>query len=711
MSESAVNIASEWQCASLTWWEPRLLFLPWASFFSPCQTRGCHWSGKRADRPAHQRVCLVTRINNLRLYVDELEDAILEYDKKVLDLETAWEEQMRLNEDLRAEMITLKEQSELDKGVIESLRLQLGSGLAASSSMRMSRLETADDVVAAISENGLDESDEEGQDGALEIWLAAQRGDMASIQEMLENMTSKESNKSSHGLGSALHIAASCGHARVVELLLERGDSDVANALDDEGNSALHIAALNGHQDVVRVLLACPKFRCVCLPNVAARTVLHCAAVQGNQEIVKMLLLHYGLSDEAVNALAEEDMPYSFEKVQVTTEEGVTALHLAAKFGHVGVVQVLLETDRFKVLNEATVNLRYTALHIAARYWHCTVSAALLQNGRFDAVNATNLNGDTALHVAVGYGNSDVAKLLLENPRFTSVPHQNARDQATALHSAAIGGHAETTRLLLTATRFPSSAVNAKTKDGNSALHNAAWFGHCDVVEELLNSNRFASVSSQNKFGSTALLAAAFKGHSRISEILLASPRFTASSLPNSAGYNALHLAIVQGHSEVVEALLSSSHFDSSTVNAVTLDDGLTALHLAVQLRRVPVAYLLLQCQRFSAILATTARDGRTALHLAAARRESLDASSLVEALLGSDRFTAEASEARDKSGCTALHLMVERGHFEAAQMLQKSGKFTAVGARQGRHNRSALDIAKARADTQMVSLLESWSQ
>ena len=634
----------------------------------------------------------------------------MEYDKKVLDLETAWEEQMRLNEDLRAEMVTLKEQSELDKGVIESLSLQLGSGLAASSSMRRSKLGAADDVIAAHSGNGVDESDEEGQDGAHEVLLAAERGDIAFIQEMLENMTSEKSNKSRHGLGSALHIAACCGHACVAEVLLECGHSDVANALDDEGNSALHIAALNGHQDVVRVLLACPKFRCVCLPNVAARTVLHCAAVQGNREIVKRLLIHDGFSDEAVNALTEEDMPVSFQEVQVTTEEGFTALHLAAKFGHVGVVQVLLETGRFKALNEATVNLRYNALHIAARYGHCAVAAALFQSGRFNTVNALEFFGNSALHVAARCGSSDVAKLLLEDPRFTKISHNN-RDKCTALHSAAHGGHVETTRVLLTAIRFPSSAVNAKTQNGNSALHHAAWFGHCDVVEELLNSNRFASVNSQNKFQSTVLHVAAFKGHSRILDILLASPRFTASSLPNSAGYNALHLAIVQGHSEVVEALLASIRFDNSAVNAVTLNDGLTALHLAVQLRRVHVAYLLLQCQRFNAIAATTACDGRTALHLAAARRESLDVAILTQALLGSDGFTAEASEARDKSGRTALHLMVERGHFEAAQMLQKSGKFTAVGARQDRHNRSVLEIAKARADADMASLLESWCQ
>ena len=1074
-----MNIASEWRCAILTWWEPRLLFLPWASLLSPCQTRGCHWSGKRVDRPAHQQVCLVNRINNLRLYVDELEDAILEYDKRVLDLETALYEQFGQNQDLRAEVETLKGETDLDKEVIESLRLQLG-GSATCSSMGRGERGRADGVIVN-SENTLDEAVTEGQDAALKFWLAVERGEVASLKVTLDNMAFMEtSTKISQRLGRSLHIAAGCGHAHVVEALLDCGYSEFVDALDHDGNSALHMAALNGRHDVVRVLLASETFGCICLPNVAAKTALHCAAVQGNQEVVEMLLCNERFTDEAVNALAKEDMPCSLEEVQVTIEEGLTALHLAAKFGHVGVVQALLNAERFNALDDATALLGYSPLHIAARYGHSVVATTLLQCGRFNAINALDVfgcsalhilafngspdlvkllldeerftrashqnsrwqttalhaaahaghvevarlllasankfpdsavnalgvegetalhtaahhgspgivkllleeprftsashqttrhqstvlhvaagsgdvevarllltsanrlpdsavnalgvegetalhtaahhgssavvkllleeprftcashqtpkhqstalhvaadlghvevaellltsankfhdsavnalgvegetalhiaahygnpgivkllleeprftkachqttkhqstalhsaagsghvevarllltsanrfpdsavnalgdEGDTALHTAAHYGRSGIVKLLLEEPRFTSASHQTKRHHSTALHSAADSGHAEVVQLLLTsankfpdsavnalgdkgetalhsaahhgssavvklllgeprftsasqknttnqatalhvavgrghveatqrllmAIRFPTSAVNTGDKEGSSALHWAAWLGHCDIVEELLNSDRFTSVNSRNKFGSTAVHTAAFKGQTSVLEVLLANPRFTASNLPNSVGHNALHLATMQGHSESVKALLASGRFDTAAVNAATLNDGETALHLAMDFRRVPVARLLLRCQRFTTMLATTAREERTALHLAAACRDSDDVACLTEALLGSDQFTAEASEAQDKSGRTALHLMVERGHLEAAQMLQKSGKFTAVAAREGRGKRTALDIAKARGNTEMIGLLESWS-
>ena len=300
---------------------------------------------------------------------------------------------------------------------------------------------------------------------------------------------------------------------------------------------------------------------------------------------------------------------------------------------------------------------------------------------------------------------------LRKRQQDTKATHQQARWHGTALHSAAFAGHVETTRLLLMAARFPSSAVNTVDKDVSSALHYAAGLGQSEVMGELLNSNRFTSVNSRNMLGSTAIHAAAFRGQAYALQILLSSSRFTASSLPNSSGQTALHLAAMQGHCEVVKVLLASDRFDKAAVNTTTLGAGKTALHLAVQLRHVSVVRLFLLSQRFDAVLCTTTREGHTALHLAAACSDSGDATSLTEILLGGNRFTQEATEAQDKSGRTVLHILAEKGYHAAAQVLQRSGKFTAVAAREDRQQRAPLDIASARADTAMIALLRSWSQ
>ena len=43
-------------------------------------------------------MCLVNRLGSLRSYVDELEDAILEYDKKVYDLQAELDKEVELNQ-------------------------------------------------------------------------------------------------------------------------------------------------------------------------------------------------------------------------------------------------------------------------------------------------------------------------------------------------------------------------------------------------------------------------------------------------------------------------------------------------------------------------------------------------------------------------------------------------------------------------------------
>ena len=104
--------------------------------------------------------------------------------------------------------------------------------------------------------------------------------------------------------------------------------------------------------------------------------------------MAKLLLSHGRFSDEAVNALAAEHMPWAWAGREVTVERGCTALHVAARFGKVVVAKALLEAERFKEVNAVTLQGHFSALHVAAWYGHPGVARLLLQEvGRFDAVN------------------------------------------------------------------------------------------------------------------------------------------------------------------------------------------------------------------------------------------------------------------------------------------------------------------------------------
>ena len=79
-----------------------------------------------------------------------------------------------------------------------------------------------------------------------------------------------------------------------------------------------------------------------------------------------------------------------------------------------------------------------------------------------------------------------------------------------------------------------------------------------------------------------------------------------------------------------------------------------------------------------------------------------------MKALLESRRFSSDSINATDGSGCTALHIMVERGHLSAAEALRASGKFTMLSAKCHK-GRLALDIAYMRGHTEMINLLQMW--
>ena len=131
-----------------------------------------------------------------------------------------------------------------------------------------------------------------------------------------------------------------------------------------------------------------------------------------------------------------------------------------------------MEAECFRHVNVATSHVRFTALHVAARYGHAGVAETLLQKGgRFDAVNALNVIGSTALHISATYGSTDVAKSLLASQTFTGAAQQREREQSTALHTAAFFGQLEVLQLLLASNRFPSESVNATNRWGGTALH------------------------------------------------------------------------------------------------------------------------------------------------------------------------------------------------------------------------------------------------
>ena len=131
------------------------------------------------------------------------------------------------------------------------------------------------------------------------------------------------------------------------------------------------MASFLGQTDIVESLLESDIFKCVCLQNSRGRTALHCAAAEGHDEVVRLLLASDRFTDEAVNAVSEEEIPIIVEPwgICIPTQDGCTALHLAAKDGHVAVTQVLLESGRFKASDVATLEATRYGSPCGCRLW------------------------------------------------------------------------------------------------------------------------------------------------------------------------------------------------------------------------------------------------------------------------------------------------------------------------------------------------------
>ncbi len=146
----------------------------------------------------------------------------------------------------------------------------------------------------------------------------------------------------------------------------------------------------------------------------ASNTVLFDAVRSGDAEKTKALL-------QADPKLAE-----------ARTEDGSTALHLAALEGEAAAARVLLGGG-------AQVNARglrqETPLHMAMYDGHREVAEVLLASGA--EVNARNTDGETPLHLAARKGYGDLVELLVDHQ--ADVDAKNRQD-ATPLHAAAAAG-------------------------------------------------------------------------------------------------------------------------------------------------------------------------------------------------------------------------------------------------------------------------------
>ncbi|KAG9155578.1 hypothetical protein Leryth_021194 [Lithospermum erythrorhizon] len=279
-----------------------------------------------------------------------------------------------------------------------------------------------------------------GRHNDTELHLAAQKGDLTAVRQILDDIDSQMVGTLS---GEDLN-------KEVAEIR-----ASVVNEINELGETALYTAADKGHLDVVKELLKYSNKDTLIKKNRSGFDPLHIAATHG----------HHGddsISDQFVLLGHDPDLS------KTIGPSNSTPLISAATRGHTSVVKELLSKDGS--LLEISRSNGKNALHLAARQGHVDIVKALLDKDP-QLARRIDKKGQTALHMAVKGVNCEVVKLLLEaDPAIVMLPDKKCN---TALHIATRKKRAQIVKELI---HLPDINVNALNRDHKTAV---------DIAEDL----------------------------------------------------------------------------------------------------------------------------------------------------------------------------------------------------------------------------------
>ncbi|KAL2509376.1 Ankyrin repeat family protein [Forsythia ovata] len=274
-----------------------------------------------------------------------------------------------------------------------------------------------------------------GRHNDTELHLAAQKGDVAAVRQILGEIDEQMQQTT-----SGAEFDAELAEIRAV----------LVNEVNELGETPLFTAAERGYIDVVKELLPYTTKEGITSKSKSRFDPLHIAASQGHHDIVQILLEHDpGLS-------------------KTVGQSNATPLISAATKGHLAVVNELLLKD--SSLLEIPKSNGKNALHLAARQGHVDIVKALLEKDT-QLARRTDKKWQTALHMAVKGVSCEVVKLLLQaDAAIVMLPDKFGY---TALHVATRKKRAEIVNELLL---LRDTNVNALTRDHKTAL---------DIAESL----------------------------------------------------------------------------------------------------------------------------------------------------------------------------------------------------------------------------------
>lgn len=364
-------------------------------------------------------------------------------------------------------------------------------------------------------------------DGLAPIHLAAHTGNALAVNRLL--VGTSDSAFTSPWCQSPLHVAAAAGHVQVLSTILDH--SVRCRDRDRIGRTALHYAAMNDHPAVVDKLLSAGL---VDEMDMGGFTALHLAAREGHATVVRFLVRGQSDANIKVSRSTLDENFHSWadqrhlKSADFVYSEGMSALHLAARNGHMMVVEELLKSA------ESVDTTAIDGSGLTAEDW-------AVVNGKQDQYLAI-----LAGRVGNSDSNSESASLQLSSRRLKDLRHRLEMDKKVEVAYKSMAQHKEKVAHFNRLFRIDDRVSN---------IHVMARRGDAHVLAQLLQLPE-VDVNEVDMAGNTAVHLAARYGHVEALKVLLQHPQ-TVPNMKNHWEHTPLRLAFEGKHVEACRTLIT----------------------------------------------------------------------------------------------------------------------------------------------------------
>jgi len=279
------------------------------------------------------------------------------------------------------------------------------------------------------------------------------------------------------------------------------------------------------------------------------------AVIQGRTPANLVASLHkqtitFGKKDTYFEQAAEF---FSRESIEQTDNQGTTALHHAARNGHVDMLKVMIEKGADVNLTEdAPAEPGNTPLHTACIYGRGEVVKLLIASGADDTLK--NLNGETPAHLAVmkkkfgGDLRSQERAEMLKELKHLDAARNDGKTPLMLLQSLDINTNMELLPIFLDR----GVDVNRTDNYGNTALIlNTKEQCYKNAVKELIRAG--ADVNAADQAGNTALYYALKYGDQESARFLI--KKGADYNRANNQGLTPMQVAVEKGYDTVLELM------------------------------------------------------------------------------------------------------------------------------------------------------------